>query len=198
MLGSISPVGEASRKQRWWLTATADVSASTTAGLTLGLALGGAGSVLLGSVSADARLVALGVLIVAATATDTGAFGSSLPSWRRQVDERWLSTYRGWVYVAGFGAQLGAAIVTIVPSAVTYAALGAALLSASWRAGLAIGAVFGLGRAVPLLLLARVRTPEQLYRVARRLADAEPWAHRATIGVQGVLATAAVFAAVTR
>lgn len=197
MLGSISPVGEAGRGQRWWLTATAYVAASTAGGTAVGLALGAAGSVLLGSVPAGSRLAGLGALIVAAAAADAGVFGPSLPSWRRQVDERWLSTYRGWVYGAGFGAQLGAAITTIVPSAVTYAALAAALLSTSWRAGMAIGATFGLVRAAPLLLLAPVRTPERLYRVTGRLAAAGPSAHRATIAVQGVLATAALLAAVT-
>jgi hypothetical protein len=37
-----------------------------------------------------------------------GPSGSGCPSWQRQVDERWLTTYRGWVYGAGFGFQLGA------------------------------------------------------------------------------------------
>lgn len=198
MLGSISPVGEASRNQRWWLTATAYVVASSTAGALVGLALGALGALLLGSVSPSARLVALGVLTIAAAAADAGRFGASIPSWRRQVDERWLSTYRGWVYGAGFGAQLGAAVTTIVTSAVTYAALGAALLSASWRSGLVIGTVYGMARGVPLLAMARVRTVDRLYAVTRRVADAEPWAHRTTIGGQGVLATVAIITVVLR
>ncbi|CAN5921652.1 hypothetical protein BH23ACT10_BH23ACT10_14650 [soil metagenome] len=198
MLGSISPVGEASRNQRWWLTATAYIVASTAAGAMVGLTLGAFGSLLFGEVSPHARLGVLGVLTIAAAAADAGRFAASIPSWRRQVDERWLSTYRGWVYGAGFGAQLGAAVTTIVTSAVTYAALGAALLSASWQAGLAIGAAYGMARGVPLLAMVRIRTVERLYAVTRRVADAEPWAHRVTIGCQGLLATAALVTAVLR
>ncbi|MBW3604952.1 MAG: sulfite exporter TauE/SafE family protein [Actinobacteria bacterium] len=198
MLGSISPVGEASRNQRWWLTATAHVVGSATAGAAVGLVLGGVGALALGSVSSGARLTALGVVTIVAAAVDARSSGRAIPGWRRQVDERWLSSYRGWVYGAAYGAQLGAAVTTIVPSASTYAALAAALATASWRAGLVIGAAFGLARTTPLLAMAGVRTVDRLYAVTRRVADAEPWAHRLTIGAQGVLAAAALVTALVR
>lgn len=198
MLGSISPVGEASRNQRWWLTATAHVVGSATAGAAVGLVLGAVGALAAGSVSSGVRLTALGVVTIVATAVDAGSSGRAVPSWRRQVDERWLSSYRGWVYGVAYGAQLGAAVTTIVPSASTYAALFAALLTASWKMGLVVGAVFGLARTVPLLAMAGVRTADRLYAVTRRVAVAEPWAHRLTIGAQGVVATAVLVTAAVR
>ena len=38
----------------------------------------------------------------------------TVPGPRRQVDERWLDRYRGWVYGVGYGSQLGLGIVTVV------------------------------------------------------------------------------------
>lgn len=188
MLGSISPVGEAARNQRWWLTATAHTAASTGAGALLGALLGGAGGMPIGMLPTAVRQAALGVTLVVAAVVDLVTRGAGPPSWHRQVDERWLTTYRGWVYGAGFGAQLGVGVATIVTSAATYATLAAALLAGSWRAGLAVGAAFGALRSLPLLALARVDAAGRLHAVMRRVARAEPLAHHLTVGGLGILA----------
>jgi hypothetical protein len=189
MLGSISPVGETSRNQRWWLTASAYAVASTAGGAVAGTVSGGLGVALarVAPVGPTARQVLLGVMLVTAAVLDAGARGL-LPTWHRQVDERWLATYRGWVYGAGFGAQLGLGVVTIVVSAATYAMLGAAVLTASWRAGLLIGVVFGAARSVPVLLLAPVRSTELLYAVTRRIVRSETRMHVLTVVGLGALA----------
>ena len=194
MLGSISPVGEASRAQRWWLTATAYTLASVTAGAIIGTALGATGEAVAAPAPAPvgARLLVLGVGMAAAAVVDAGTFGLTLPTWHRQVDERWLTTYRGWVYGAGFGAQLGVGVTTIVTSTATYAVWGAALLSVSWRSGLLIGAVFGGTRSLPLLFLAPVRSVARLHTVTRGVAEAQALAHRLTVAGQGALAATAL------
>src|SRR5204863_3591983 len=94
-----------------------------------------------------AEPVRLGVLALAAIAgvvLDAGVAGSRLPSPTRQVDETWLGRYRGWVYGAGFGLQLGAAFTTIVAGSITYVAFAGALLAGSAAGGALIGGVFGL------------------------------------------------------
>ena len=197
MLGSISPVGEAARNQRWWLTATAHVLASAAAGALLGVLLGVAGAVTVGRFATPLRLALLGLVLAIAAMTDGATRGSGPPSWRRQVNERWLTTYRGWVYGAGFGAQLGVGIATIITSAATYATLAAAVLAGSWRGGLAIGAGFGAARALPLLAMVGVDAADRLYAVTRRVAHAEPLAHRLTVGGQGALAAIAVATAIS-
>ena len=197
MLGSISPVGEAARNQRWWLTATAYVAASAGAGALLGALLGGGGALLAGGLPTPVRLATLGILLVVAAAVDTVTRGAGPPSWHRQVDERWLTTYRGWVYGAGFGAQLGVGVATIITSAATYAMLSAALVAGSWGAGLAIGAAFGVARSLPLLAMAGVDAADRLYTVTRRVARAEPLVHRLTVGGQGALAAVALLVALT-
>ena len=197
MLGSISPVGEAARRQRWWITATAYTLASVVAGAATGLALGAVGQAATAVLTVPdwVRLGLLAAVVVVGALFDARVFGRPLPTWHRQVDERWLTTYRGWVYGAGFGLQLGTGIVTIVPSAVTYAALASALLSGSWRAGLLIGLAFGVVRSVPLLLTARLRTAAALYRTTQRVAAAEPLANRVTVAGQLGVGLAALITA---
>ena len=169
MLGSITPLGERGRGRRWGWTVTLYIVSSTIAGTTIGAAMGLAGAGLAPFVSGTVRVGCLAAAVALGIALDRRAFGLSLPTPRRQVNEEWLSRYRGWVVGVGFGAQLGSGVVTIVTSSTSYAALLAALLSASPAAGAAIGATFGALRGASVLLAAPVRRPEQLATVDRAL-----------------------------
>ena len=86
----------------------------------------------------------------------------AVPGPNRQVNERWLDEFRGWVYGLGFGAQLGLGITTVVTSAATYVAMFVAFLAADPAWGALVLGVFGAIRGVTPLLAARVRGPEQL------------------------------------
>jgi hypothetical protein len=185
MLTSISPLGERARGNRWARTATAYVAGSTLGGLTIGSALGG-----LGALHPLPLLVAGALGAVALGAELAGR----VPTVHRQVDEDWLTRYRGWVYGLGYGAQLGVGVVTIVTSAATYLALALCLLSGSLLSGAAIGGVFGLVRALPLLLLRGADSPAALHRAATRLDRLAGWSRQATTGTL-VAATALLLAA---
>lgn len=185
MLTSISPLGERARGNRWTVTVTAYVVASLFGGLTVGGLLGFAGSFV--DLSA---WVAVAVCLAAALVDVVGR----PPTIRRQVDEDWLTRYRGWVYGAGFGYQLGLGVVTIVTSTATYATLALCLLSGRTFTGLAIGGCFGLVRALPILALRDAQTPERLRDIAAGLERLSSSAGRATTVV---LAAAAVTLAVT-
>jgi hypothetical protein len=143
-------------------------------------------------IPARAALLVLGAVAVAGLALDVARRGAHAPGPRRQVDENWLQTYRGWVYGAGFGVQLGAAFTTIVSSSVTYVAFAAALLCGSVVGGLLIGLVFGVARAVPVLFTARVHDPVALRAAMRRVDGALPRARVATTGAQTLAALAAL------
>jgi hypothetical protein len=163
MLSSISPLGERARASRWWLTTASYLIASTAGGLLTGSVAAAAGSLLPERVrSAPAAPVVLAAAMLAGFVLDHRARGGAVPSWRRQVDESWLDRYRGWVYGAGFGIQLGAGLVTIVTSTTTYAAVLLAAWSGRLATGALIGAGFGLVRALPLLLLKGVAEPARL------------------------------------
>lgn len=193
MLSSISPVGEASRGQRWSVTATAYTLGSTAGGTLIGALLGSLGWLLTDRLPVDAAavtsasLAVLGATLLAGAVVDSGRTGVRLAGWARQVDERWLTAYRGWVYGTGYGFQLGTGVLTIVSTTATYAMLLAALLSASATTGAAIGASFGAVRALPLVATVRVRSPEALRRLHGRRAAAAPRVAQVTTGTLAVL-----------
>jgi hypothetical protein len=191
MLGSITPLGERGRGQRYWLTAGALGVGAAAAGAALGVALGGLGALAPGltpgvSAAVLAGLLAVGVLL------DAGTAGLRLPGPRRQVSEEWLGRYRGWVVGLGFGAQLGVGVATVVPLAATYAMLAAAFLTGSPRAGLAIGVAFGLVRWLATLPGARVQRPSDLARLARGLARLDARSRRLALGAEAALVVALV------
>jgi hypothetical protein len=196
MLGSITPLGERGRGRRWGWTATLYVVSSAIAGAAVGAAAALVGGMLVGGVSVPARLGALAVATCIGFVLDTRLFGLALPASHRQVNEEWLTRYRGWVVGVGFGAQLGAGVVTIVTSSTTYAAFIAAALSGRLAVGAAIGATFGLIRGATIMLVARVRRPEQLGGVDRTLRRWNGAAASTTLAAQAALALGMLTAAV--
>jgi hypothetical protein len=200
MLTSITPLGERGHRRRWAPTAACNV-----AGSTLGGAIAGAGAALVGAAlgaltrPTPALVAALaGVACLLTLAAELAAGGRRLPTIRRQVNEDWLTEYRGWVCGLGFGVQLGLGMVTIVTTATVYltftlAALTAALPGRYWT-GPALGAAFGLARALPILAVVRTGSPERLGQTARRLAAWAPLARRTAVVV--ALAAGLGFAAV--
>ncbi len=192
MLSSITPLGERGRSNRWSLTVGAYVAGSLLGGALLGAALGAAGSLLPG-----APRIALAVLAVAALVglvVELETTRLRLPTNHRQVNERWLDEYRGWVYGLGYGFQLGLGLVTIVTSAATYLTFLAALLCHSVLGGLAIGMAFGLARALPVLLTGSVRHPVALRTLLSRNARWAPVARRISLGGQLCALVGAVLA----
>jgi hypothetical protein len=186
MLGSITPLGERSRGRRWGITVTALALAAAAAGAALGAALGAAGGLV--PISPAARMGLLGVAVAAAIAVDVVP-GVRAPGPRRQVNEAWLHRYRGWVYGAGFGLQLGLGVTTIVSTAAVYATGAAAFLAGSTAAGAAVGAAFGLARAATLLAAGGVDEPRALATLDRRL---EAWERPARVAA--LVAEAALIA----
>jgi predicted lipid-binding transport protein (Tim44 family) len=202
MLSSISPLGEQARATRWGTTVTAYLLGSLIGGLGLGaLAALAGGLVPAGVRSSTAVTLMVGVLLLLLALADVLSSGTSgraprlrLPSWQRQVDERWLGRYRGWVYGLGFGAQLGFGVVTIISSATVYAVVLVSAWSGELATGLLLGGTFGLVRALPVLTVRRVDEPASLRRL---LARVERWARPAEhVAIGSLTAAGAVVVAV--
>jgi hypothetical protein len=199
MLTSITPLGERGRGFRWGVTLSFLLLGSTIGGAAVGVLLGLLGEATIGSAAgagAAWRLYLLAALLGAAFVIELGVAGLAIPTIRRQVDERWLNAYRGWVYGFGFGIQLGAGVVTIVSTAAVYVTFAACWLAGGALPGLVIGAVFGAARAAALFGARRVRDPGALQELGRRLRRWTQPARRATLGGELALALAAVLAAV--
>ncbi len=197
MLASITPLGERGRHSRWGVTMAAFLIGGAAGGIVAGALLGAAGAAVfavLGHLGirsvATATVVFLAGVALLAAAFDLRLLPLGLPTVHRQVDERWLQRYRGWVYGGGFGFQLGLGVVTIVVTAAVYAALAAAFLTGSVAAGGLIGGVFGLARSATLFSVARVRRPDQLAVLGQRLRRFDPAARRGAALLQLAMAGA--------
>lgn len=183
MLTSITPLGERGRGQRWGLTASFLFVGHLIGGAAFAAVIVGLGLVVR-AVASPADGVVLGaVAAAAAVALVLDLSERSLPG-RRQVDERWLTAYRGWVYGIGFGVQLGFGFVTVI-NTFLFAALviGGALLDPV--PAFAIGVGYGAIRAAMTLLNFRVRTVDDLKRLHRRLDHADGfirWAGAVAVG----------------
>jgi hypothetical protein len=178
MLASITPLGERSRGFSWDVTAAAFTVGAVGAGAMAGAAGGALGSLAPSGAWRDAAGVAL---IALALGVDASPLRRRLPTTRRQVNEDWLTRYRGWVYGIAFGAQLGAGVVTIVTSAAVYAAVLGAFLCGTVAAGAAVGAAFGAARALSLAPARAATDPPGLVRLHARLARGEAPARRVSL-----------------
>lgn len=192
MLASITPLGERGRHSRWWLTVTAFLLAAAVAGAGAGAALGMLGSLALSGVPADARLALLGAALVVAIALDSAP--RAVPGPRRQVDERWLDQYRGWVYGVGYGGQLGLAVTTVVSSAATYVALLASVLVGGPGWGVVVLGGYGAVRGLIPLAAAGVRSPQGLIALHLVLARWRARARWAAVAAQAALVLATLVA----
>jgi len=190
MLGSITPLGERGRNRRWGVTVTAYLIGAAAGGLLIGTLAGVAGTPWADALSVPVRLGILAALLAVGVALDLGLGGLRLPTVRRQVNEDWIARYRGWVVGLGFGVQLGVGVVTVVTTSTVYAALAAAVLSGSWRSGALIGGTFGIVRGASILVVARVRRPEQLARIDATIRRWAAPARRATVGAAAALSVA--------
>lgn len=194
MLASIHPLGERARGQRFAVTATTYTLGSVLGAAAFGALLGGLGRFTLGTVDARIRLGVFAVAAIAAAVVDRR--DAPVPSWHRQVNEDWLADVRGWVYGSGFGVQLGLGVVTIVTTASVYLAWVGAVLTAGVGTGAAVGATFGLARALPVAAAASATSPE---RVAARVRMLDAWDGRfraVTLTAEALAATALIIATV--
>ena len=184
MLASITPLGERGRQSHWGVTVFALALGATAAGALVGALAGLIGQLArLGAADVHVRL---GLLAGAALVT-TALELRRVPGPRRQVDERWLDRYRGWVYGLGYGAQLGVGLATVITSAATYLAVIAALLSARPAYGAVIVGAYGAIRGLTPLAAAGVRSPEQLFALHGWLARRRLPAARAGQALLGAI-----------
>lgn len=174
MMATINPLGERGRGNVFWRTAAAFVAGCVLGGWALGL-VGAATGMLVGVVVAGSTatfVLLAGVLVLIAGLAELAAW--RVPTIHRQVDETWVGRYRGWVYGAGFGVQIGSGLTTTVTTAAVYATAGLAfILGVAGQGGWAqlTGVVFGLARAAPVLAACRLRDPQSVRLRATRASD---------------------------
>lgn len=200
MLSSIHPLGERAKGNRWGLTVSAFIVGAAIGGAVMGATFGLAGRLVRQLVEPSSALVlslALAVVVVVVV-IDSGWLGLRVPTVRRQVDETWLHRYRGWVYGAGFGIQLGLGIVTVVSSAAVYGTAALGFLGGSVAVGGLFGAAFGLIRGLAVLPGRVVTTPDRLRDFHRRLDHHRTLAAHLTPAAEMLVAVAVFTSLVVR
>lgn len=189
MLSTITPLAERARGHRYGVTATWFVVGAALGGATLGL---GAAALAAGAAALDLSngtlLGTAAVFAAVAALVDAGAFGRRPPFFKRQVDDAWLSTYRAWVYGAGFGWQIGVGLATYIMTAGVVLTAVLAALTASPLAAFAVCVAFGTSRGVVVLLGARLRSPAALGALHARLDALEAPVRWAVVTVQAGVA----------
>ena len=191
MLSSITPFGERRRGHNYRVTAAWFVLGATVGGATLGLAamllsaLASASGfithpLVVGSIAAAVALLGMAV--------DAGVFGEVLPVIRRQVDDRWLSRYRTWVYAGGFGWQIGTGVATYVMTSAVFVFVAVVAMIGRPLEAFAICTGFGAARGTAVLLTSRASDPGTLRALHRRLDRLEEPVRWAAIATQGTCA----------
>jgi hypothetical protein len=173
MLTSIHPLGERARNNHWSITVTAFTLASVAVAAGIGTILGALG----GLFSIEPRWAGSLAAAAAILAAVADLAGIRAPGPERQVNERWIGEFRGWVYGAGFGGQLGAGIATFVVTWGIYAVFVTEFLAGGAIAGALIGSVFGFGRAGLLIASIGIDRPSRLLSFNQALASMARPAH---------------------
>jgi hypothetical protein len=174
MLSALNPVSERARGHRYWATAGWYLAGATTGGALLGAGCA-AGAVAFGRLHASGTVVwtlALAGAVIA-TVSDARPGGWSLPIHPRQVDERWLTAYRRWIYAGGYGVQVGSGFATYIMTAGVHLTALLAVLTGSPMPALLAGVAFGVIRGLGVLLAAPARDPERLPALLARI---DSWA----------------------
>ncbi len=151
MVETLAPGGYAGRL-RTTLAACLTFSVGALAGGVVtfgGLALLGDA---LGAGGPAALAAAAAVALIAAVGEARGA--RILPQVRRQVPESWRRRLPVPVAAAGYGVLLGLGFTTFILTFAVWALAGAAVAVGDPVLGVAVGLAFGLGRLLPVVVLA--------------------------------------------
>jgi len=196
MLTSLNPVAERARGHRFWVTAGWYVTGAAGGGALLG---GGCALLACGVRALAPGQSAVWAVVLACAAvgvvSDSGIAGRRLlPEHPRQVDERWLDTYRRWLYAGGYGVQIGTGFATYVMTAAVYLTAVLAVLTGSPARAFAVCLVFGAVRGAVIAVAAPARSPERLRTLLARVDALDRGSLQAAALVQAAVGAAAGWA----
>lgn len=194
MISVVMPLGQRNHSPAFWLLRGLLYIVASTVG---GALVGGLVSALGGLVRSWLPLpVALGVLVVVALAYAL----HELHVWRLPHPERAWQVPNEWIVrrpllgVVAFGLTIGTGLFTYIPFTSFYLLLAWEALLTPPALGAALGAAYGLARALPVLVGGWITwRGRPMLPVHTRLMDAQRALHRVTGGLL-LLAAAALIA----
>ena len=194
MISVVMPLGQRNRSPAFWLLrGLLYIAASTVGGALMGALMGALGGLVRPWLPLP---LAFGVLVIVALAYAL----HELRIWRLPHPERAWQVPNEWIVrrpllgVVAFGLTLGTGLFTYIPFTSFYLLLAWEALLTSPTLGAALGAAYGLARALPVLVGGWVTWRGQpIVPVHTGLMGAQPTLHRVTGGL--LLLTAAVLVA---
>jgi cytochrome c biogenesis protein CcdA len=198
MVGTILPIGYGEREKGKvplgpWLYAGATIASGTVLGAVAGAV---ASSLPWHHTHTLVPLWATGLVALLYATSELELLPVPRPQMRRQVPAKWRLHLPPRVTATLYGLELGTGVTTFITVATFYVALLWSTLFGSVQTGALVMGAFGLGRALPVILLStHLRPAEQTYRIVEPLTGWESIVHLANGLVLGVVGTGLVIAA---
>jgi sulfite exporter TauE/SafE len=167
MAGVIGPiVYGAHRTKKWFIILVLHALGYVCGALIIGLILGVVGKMVIPfQVTSALGLILTGVTCLVFCARELRFLSFRPPHFRRQVPHGWRR-FRPEIMAPLYGGVLGMGVLTRIEATSFYPVLVWALLSRSATMGAVVMGGFGLGRALPYLLLTRLESVEECTSVA--------------------------------
>jgi hypothetical protein len=152
VIDTIGPTGHLGGRRTTVAACATFLPGAVAGGLITFGSLALAGNLLYGAGGRAAYLVAAALAVLAAVLEARGT--RIVPQIRRQLPEHWRRVMPMPVAAALYGVLLGIGFTTFVLSFGVWALAGVSLAIGDPELGLLLGACFGLGRAIPIVVLA--------------------------------------------
>jgi hypothetical protein len=152
VIETIGPTGHTGGRRTTAAACAAFVPGAIAGGVVTFVALAAVGELLHGAGGRVAYGVAAGIALVASLLELRGT--RIVPQIRRQLPEHWRRVMPMPLAAALYGVLLGIGFTTFVLSFGVWALAGVSLAVGDPALGLVVGACFGLGRAIPIVVLA--------------------------------------------
>jgi hypothetical protein len=152
MVETIGPVGHTGGRRTTIAACATFLPGAVFGGMATFGSLAALGGLLHGAGGRAAYITAAAIALVAAAAEARGT--PIVPQIRRQLPEHWRRLMPMPLAASLYGVLLGLGFTTFVLSFGVWALAGISLAVGEPGAGLVIGAAFGIGRAVPIVVLA--------------------------------------------
>ncbi|MGH2534194.1 MAG: sulfite exporter TauE/SafE family protein [Thermomicrobiales bacterium] len=152
MIGTISPLVQEARSQ-WWQSSALHSLGSVAGGvITLG-ALGGLGYFLMRGIDQTARWAAFGLITLLLALGELDVLRWPLVRTARSVPKSWWQDWGPRRGAFTYGFVLGLGVTTVIPFGTYYAMAAGALLVGDILYAVGVGVAYGLGRALPVLVV---------------------------------------------
>ena len=168
MIETIGPTGHTGGRRTAIAASATFLPGAVAGGMVTFGALGALGGLVHGA-GRVAYLLAAAIAVVAAIAEARGT--PIVPQIRRQLPEHWRRVLPMPVAAAMYGVLLGLGFTTFVLSFGVWALAGISFAVGDLDAGLAIGAAFGIGRAIPIAVLAPISDRPAGIRATEMMAE---------------------------